>query len=137
MDLVAHRLLLGLSADAITLIGALILTKEAFSRLRDVTANRVKEKFNIKFPDLPLVDQEKKAARQVVQRAYLGCVFMVLGFLLQALTRIAENHSEPPPVSGSLSIQSPAKPTAAPLPISSPPNVSANPTGGKSAKRIK
>lgn len=99
--LLAHRLFLGLAADAITLFGALVLAKEAFGRLRDLAGNRLHEEFNRLYPDLPLVDQEAAAARRIVHLAYLGCSLMILGFVLQALTRVAEDKADRPAVSTS------------------------------------
>lgn len=96
--LVAHRLILGLAADAITLIGALVLTTEAFGRLRDLAGNRLQKKFDELYPGLPLVDQEASAAKRVVRFAFIGCSLMILGFVLQALTRVAENHADHPAV---------------------------------------
>jgi hypothetical protein len=128
--LVAHHLSLGLIADAVTLLGALILAKEAFGRLRDLTGNRLQEEFNKLYPDLSLVDQEAAAARRIVRLAYLGCSLMVLGFVLQALTRIAESKADHPAVNTTKqSDDTRAQLTLAPL--------SAIPTGGKSSKRIK
>jgi len=99
--LLAHRLFLGLAADAITLIGALVLTKEAFGRLRDLAGNRLQKKFDELYPDLPLVDQEAAAAKRIVRLAYVGCALMILGFVLQALTRVADNQTEHPAVNNS------------------------------------
>jgi hypothetical protein len=78
--LIAHRLFFGLAADALTLIGALTLAKEAFGRLRDLTGNRISEDFNKRFPGLPLIDQEKAAAARIVRYAFFGCTLMIFGF---------------------------------------------------------
>jgi hypothetical protein len=113
-----HRLFFGLAADAVTLIGALTLAKEAFGRLRDLTGNRISEDFNKRFPGLPLIDQEKAAAARIVRYAFFGCTLMIFGFLLQSLTRIAEVRSEHPPHA-----------------VSSP-SEAANPPGGISANPL-
>jgi hypothetical protein len=128
--LVAHRLSLGLAADAITLIGALVLTTEAFGRLRDLAGNRLQKKFDELYPDLPLVDQEAAAAKRIVRLAYLGCLLMILGFVLQALTRVVESHADHPAVNTSKQSDTPqariAVPSSTHLPLfrlaENPPN---------------
>ena len=88
--LLAHRLLLGIVADTLTLAGGLVLAFEAFCRLKDLIEGRINARFKEQFPGLPLVDEEKIGAHRSVVRAYIGCAVILLGYVLEVLTRIAE-----------------------------------------------
>jgi len=88
--LVKYHLGIGISADLLTFCGALILARDAFLHLKDLQARRIHEEFERTFPDLPREDYEATAARTGLRMALRGSVVLLIGFLLQICSRLAE-----------------------------------------------
>jgi hypothetical protein len=85
-----HRLSIGILADSLTFLGGLILTRDAFLRLRDLKKNRVDLRFRAEFPRIHLTDEEWKAAVISVRWTLTGFVLILLGFFFQLLLRLIE-----------------------------------------------
>jgi hypothetical protein len=86
----AHHLPIGLLADSLTFLGGLILTRDAFLRLRDLKRTRTNSQFLKEFPDLKLTDNEWKAAVVSLRWVLAGFLLLLLGFLAQLLLRFGE-----------------------------------------------
>jgi hypothetical protein len=85
-----HRVALGILADSFTFLGGLILTRDAFLRLRELKKSRVDVRFLREFPRLNLTDEEWKAALVSVRWTLAGFGLIVVGFLAQLLLRLVE-----------------------------------------------
>jgi hypothetical protein len=85
-----HRLGIGIGADSLTFLGALILARDAFLRLRELKKARIDKRFGAEFPRLNLTDDELDGARVAVRWALTGFVLLMVGFLGGLLVRIAE-----------------------------------------------
>jgi hypothetical protein len=88
--LVDFRLAVGISADFLTLVGALILARDAFNHLKDLQDRKINLAFRREFRDVQIEDDEEMAARTAVRMAARGFLILVTGFLLQVLSRLAE-----------------------------------------------
>ena len=93
--LAEHRLLIGISADLFTFLGALILARDAFTHLKDLRERRIHDEFRDAFPDLPLADDEVTAAVSAVRFAIRGSAILFCGFILQILSRLSEEITLP------------------------------------------
>lgn len=88
----AHRFSLGLLADSLTFLGAILLARDAFLRLREIKRTRTDAEFRREFPQLNLTDEEFAAALRSVRWALAGFCLLLLGFLCQLLLRMMEAH---------------------------------------------
>jgi hypothetical protein len=86
-----HLLIFGVVADSLTFLGGLILSWDAFVRLRDLKDKRVDDEFRRTFPKLNLTDKDWKSAIWSVGRALAGSGLLAIGFLCQILLRFAEH----------------------------------------------
>lgn len=86
----AHRLAIGILADALTFLGGCILARDAFLRLNELKSKRIDDQFRRQFPRLNLTDDEWKSAMVSLKWALAGFVLLVLGFLAQLLLRLVE-----------------------------------------------
>jgi len=85
-----HRLGIGIMADSLTFLGALILARDAFLRLRELKRARIDKRFSTENPRLNLTDDELEGATAAVRWALRGFVLLMAGFLGELLVRIAE-----------------------------------------------
>jgi hypothetical protein len=86
-----HVLALGITADLVTLAGALVLAAEAFSSLQSLVRGRLHEDFKKRYRKIQgLQDWQEAAAKRVVRSAWTGASLLALGCLLEVLTRIAD-----------------------------------------------
>ena len=85
-----HRVALGILADSLTFLGGLILTRDAFLRLRELKKSRMDLRFRREFPRLNLTDEEWRAALVSVRWTVAGFGLIVVGFLAQLLLRLVE-----------------------------------------------
>jgi len=85
-----HRISFGILADSLTFLGACILARDAFLRLRDLKSKRIDEEFRRQFPKLNLSDAEWGAAVVSTKWTLAGFVLLLLGFLLQLVLRLLE-----------------------------------------------
>jgi hypothetical protein len=86
----AHRLPIGILADGFTFLGGLILTRDAFLRLRELKSKRIDAQFRDQFPRLNLADDEWNAAVVALRWVFAGFFLLLLGFLAQLLLRFSE-----------------------------------------------
>lgn len=89
----AHRTAIGLFADASTFLGASLLARDAFLRLRELQRKRIDEEFRREFPKLNLTDDEWRAALVSMRWALAGFILLLLGFLCQLALRFVEWNS--------------------------------------------
>ncbi len=88
----AHpRLVLGIGADVLTFVGALLLARDGFQRLKEVNATKVDQRIRKEFPNVNFVDTEATQAKMSEQWAWRGFVILLLGFALQIIVRIMED----------------------------------------------
>jgi hypothetical protein len=88
-----HLLFFGVVADSLTFLGGLILSWDAFVRLRDLRDKRIDDEFRRTFPKLNMTDKDWKSALWSVGRALAGSGLLAVGFLFQILMRFAEHAS--------------------------------------------
>jgi hypothetical protein len=88
--LLAHRLLIGVLADFITLAGGVILSRDALLRLRELRNQRTDKNFRARFARLNLTDEELQAAVVSVRWAFTGCLLLAIGFFLQLIVKFIE-----------------------------------------------
>jgi hypothetical protein len=87
----AHlRLIVGISADLLTFAGGLILARDGFQRLKDLHDSKIDDRFRKQFPNLNMVDAEKRRARVSVRWAWRGMILIALGFVLEIISRCLE-----------------------------------------------
>ncbi|HTW79765.1 MAG TPA: hypothetical protein VME23_09510 [Terracidiphilus sp.] len=87
----AHlRLIVGISADLLTFAGGLILARDGFQRLKDLHESKIDDRFRKQFPNLNMVDAEKRRARVSVRWAWRGMILIALGFVLEIISRCLE-----------------------------------------------
>ena len=87
-----HRVSIGILADSLTFLGGLILTRDAFLRLKDLKKNRIDLRFRALFPRILLTDDDWKAAVISVRWTLTGFVLILLGFFFQLLLRLIETN---------------------------------------------
>ena len=86
----AHRVTLGILADLLSFLGGIILSRDAFLRLRELRKQRIDEEFRRRFSGLNLTDEEWQDAVVSVRWALAGFVLLVSGFFLQFIERILD-----------------------------------------------
>lgn len=84
-----YRSAIGILADSLTFLGGVLLTRDAFRRLRDLKDKRTDEEFRRAFPKLNLTDQEWRDATVAVGWTVAGFGLIAVGFACQLLLRFA------------------------------------------------
>ena len=84
----AQQVAIGILADSLTFCGGVILTRDAFLRIKELNRNRIDSRFREEFPRLNLTDEELRAALVSLRWTLAGVVLMVVGFLFQLLLRV-------------------------------------------------
>lgn len=84
------RLVTGLSADCLTFFGALVLARDGFLRLRDLSESKIEARFRKQFPNLNLEDAEEDRARASRRWALRGLVLVAAGFVFEIAARFLE-----------------------------------------------
>jgi len=87
--LYVHRFCFGILADSLTFLGGLLLTRDAFRRLKDLKDKRTDEEFRRRFPKLNLTDQEWCDAIAAMRWTVGGFGLIAAGFACQLLLRFA------------------------------------------------
>jgi hypothetical protein len=88
--ILAHLVCIGILADTLSFLGACILARDAFLRLKELKRKRIDEEFQRQFPRLNLTDDEWEAALVATRWTLTGFVLLVLGFSSQLLLRFIE-----------------------------------------------
>jgi hypothetical protein len=88
--IIAHRVSIGILADVLSFLGASILARDAFLRLRELKRRRIDEEFRRQFPRLNLTDDEWKQAARALRWTLAGFVLLLLGFFCQLCLRLTE-----------------------------------------------
>jgi hypothetical protein len=85
-----HHTAIGILADSLTFLGGFLLARDAFLRLRELTKNRIDNRFRAEFPRLNLTDEEWHEAIVSLRWTLAAFVLLVVGFAFQLLLRLVE-----------------------------------------------
>jgi hypothetical protein len=88
----AHHFVVGFFADFLTFLGAILLARDAFLRLKELKKARISRSFDDLNPGLNLTDEEFQAAVVAMRWTITGFSLLIAGFACQMLLRVAERH---------------------------------------------